>query len=99
MINVDWTAGILGLAVGTAMGAVFFMGLAFGMRLALRTQNPIGILTFSAALRIAALLGIGWIVMEQGGPWAALGYGIAFFGARFIATTFARVGVSAAGAP
>lgn len=99
MINVDWTAVMLGLAVGTAISAIFFMGLAFGMRLALRTQNPIRILTFSAALRIVALLGIGWIVLEQGGPWASLSYGIAFFVVRFIVTTFARVDAPAGGAP
>jgi hypothetical protein len=97
MINVDWTAVMLGLAVGTVIGAVFFTGLAFGMRLALRTQNPIGVLTFSAVLRIAALLGIGWIVVAQGGPWAAIGYGIAFFVVRFIATAFARIGAPAGG--
>ncbi|WP_051068075.1 N-ATPase subunit AtpR [Octadecabacter antarcticus] len=92
MISFDWTAVMSGLAVGSVVGTVFFVGLAFGIRLALRTQNPIRILTFSVVLRIAALLGIGWIVLGQGGPWAAFGYGAAFFVVRFIVTTFARIG-------
>lgn len=99
MIIVDWNAVMLGLAVGTAIGAVFFIGLAFGMRLALQIQNPMGILAFSAALRIVALLGVGWVVMVLGGPWAALGYATAFIVARFVATTIARAGAFAGGAP
>ena len=97
MINFDWTAVMLGLAVGTMMAAAFFMGLAFGMRHALRTHNPLGILAFSAVVRIAGLLGIGWVVLAQGGPWSAFGYGAAFFVVRFIVTTFARIGAAAGG--
>jgi hypothetical protein len=99
MIHVDWMTMILGLAVGSVMGAVFFIGLAFGMRFALKAQNPIRILAFSAALRISGLLGVGWIVVGLGGLWAALGYAIAFFFARFIATTFVGTGAPAGGAP
>jgi len=99
MIVVDWTAGILGFGVGTVMGIVFFVGLAVGIRRALRTNNHIGILTLSAAVRLAAFLGIGWLVVAYGGPWAGLGYGIAFLIVRFVATTLARTGATAGDAP
>ncbi len=95
---VDWNALMLGLAVGAVMSVAFFGGLAVGMRLALRTDSPIKILSLSAALRIAVLLGIGWVVVAQGGPWAALGYGGAFFVARLVAMTLARIGATAGGA-
>jgi hypothetical protein len=90
MIPVDWIAVMLGLAAGAVMGAIFFLGLAAGMQLALRSRNTIGILSLSAVLRIAALLAVGWTVVERGGPWAFAGYGAAFLAARFIATALAR---------
>lgn len=99
MIVVDWTAVILGLGVGTVMGIVFFVGLAVGIRRALRTKNHIGILALSAAIRLAAFLGIGWVVVSQAGPWAGLGYGTAFLVVRFAATTLARSEAATGDAP
>lgn len=90
-MSVDWSAVVLGGGVGAMMGALFFLGLAVGMRWALRSAAPVRLLALSAALRIAALLGVGWIVVGQGGPWAALGYASAFFITRLIATTLARI--------
>ncbi|WP_171054586.1 ATP synthase subunit I [Roseovarius arcticus] len=98
MITVDWNAVMLGVAAGLVMGACFFAGLAIGVRHALRSASPVKLLSISAALRISALLGGGWIIAGQGGPWAALGYGAAFIFARVVATTFARIGVTAGGA-
>jgi len=95
MIAIDWTALVLGGASGIIMGAFYFIGLALGMRLALRSVSPVKLLTLSATLRIAALLGVGWVVIGQGGPWAALGYAIAFLAVRIIATTIARAGAPA----
>jgi len=91
MIYVDWFGILLGLCVGTVMGVLFFAGLAFGMRFAMRTQCPIRLLALSAGLRITGLLVTGWFIVVQGGLWTALGYGVAFFGARIIVTTLARV--------
>ena len=99
MINVDWIAMMQGLAAGIVMGTVFFTGLALGMRHALRARHPIGILALSAAFRIAALLGVGWMAIVWGGPWAGLGYAIAFFATRFVATALVRAGALAGGAP
>jgi len=91
MITVNWTTLMLGGGVGTVVGALFFVGLAYGMRLALRSAAPVKLLALSAALRIISLLGVGWVVVTQGGPWAALGYAGAFFVTRIIATTLARI--------
>lgn len=99
MIEIDWTAAMLGFGIGTVMGIVFFACLAFGIRRALRTKTPVGLLTLSAALRLAAFLGIGWVVVSQGGPWAGLGYGIAFLVVRFVATTLARSEAATGDAP
>lgn len=94
MIPFDWTHLLIGSAVGAGISALYFAGLAYGMRIALRTMNPVRILSVSAAIRMVMLLGAGWLVTSLGGPWAFIGYGGAFFAARFIATTFARTGAS-----
>lgn len=99
MIEIEWPAIGLGLAVGIPVSAVFFIGLAVGMRRALHSDHPVRLLSLSAALRIAALLGVGWLVLGQGGPWAALGFAGAFFGARLVATTWARSDPISRGAP
>jgi len=98
MIPFDWTSALLGIGAGTVMSVLFFAGLAVGMRFALRSTNPVGVLALSAAVRIFALIGVGWIVAEQAGPWAALGYAVAFFASRLVATTVARVGAVPKGA-
>lgn len=91
MIAFNWTAAALGFACGAGMSVLFFAGLGLGMRLALRTNSPIRILSLSAVLRIAALLAVGWLVAAQGGPWAFAGYGLAFFLIRTVFTSLARL--------
>jgi hypothetical protein len=95
MIAVDWSALALGGVVGAVLGALFFVGLAVGMRYALRSGNPVTVLSLSAALRISALLGGGWIVLGQGGAWACLGYALAFFATRLITTISVRISMPA----
>ena len=95
MIPFEWTQILIGLSVGTTISALYFAGLAYAMQIALRTKSPIRILSISATLRMAMLLGAGWIVTQQSGPWAFVGYAVAFFVVRFIATTVARVGAQA----
>ena len=99
MSTPDWTAVMLGSVIGLVVGVLFFLGLAFGMRRALLSESPIMMLTLSAAFRIAVLIGVGWVVLGQGGPWAGVGYALAFFLTRFFATTFARAGLRAEGSP
>lgn len=91
MIPVDWTALGLGLVAGSIMSAIFFAGLALGMQRALQVEATVKTLALSSALRIAMLLGAGWLVVSLAGPWGFAGYGIAFFVCRRIATTLARV--------
>lgn len=98
MMSIDWAPFVLGLTFGTAASVVFFAGLGMGMRIALRSAKPAALLMLSAAVRISALLGVGWLVVEQGGPWSLLGFAAAFLTARFVVTTVAGVGVRPTGA-
>ena len=89
MIDIDWAALLLGLVVGAGASALFFAGLAQGMRIALGAARPVAALLLSAGLRIALLLAVGWLTAQTGG-WALLGYAMSFLLVRFIAITFAR---------
>jgi hypothetical protein len=95
MIAVDWHMALLGGVVGIVISAVFFIGLAAGMRYALGRENPVAVLSMSAVVRIFILLGVVWLLVQHGGPWAGCGFAVAFFVTRFIATTFARMGIPA----
>lgn len=73
----------IGLAMGVCAGALFFAGLAAGMRLALGAARPGPVLLASAALRIALLLGAGVWAAQMGAVTAAA------FAAGFIAVRIA----------
>lgn len=88
-VAIDWVALGLGLAVGSMVSAVFFVGLACGMRIALRAGRPTGVLLLSAGLRIALLLAAGWFV-AQAGSWAFCGYAASFLLVRQLAITLVR---------
>ncbi len=91
VVQMDWSAMLLGLAVGVPVSVLFFVGLAWGMRLALRSHRPGGLLLFSAACRIAVLLGIGfWITKASPNAWPLAGYALAFFLVRLVAVSRAR---------
>lgn len=92
MIALDWTTMSLGAALGALAGTLFFAGLAWGMRIALRGSRPAGVLLASAALRIAALLVLIWWVAGQG-PFALAGFAIGFFLVRIGVQIFARTGL------
>lgn len=83
MPEIDWIMLVLGLLGGLAAVALFFGGLALGMRLALRRARPMVVLLPSAAIRIALLLVAVWWVAGQGGA-ALAGFVIAFLVARFV---------------
>ncbi len=97
MILFDWTALLAGLGIGTLTSAAFFAGLGLGLRVTLRSARrpgwSFGVLMLSAAVRMSALLGIGWLVAVEGGPWALAGFALAFLVVRFTATTIARVSI------
>jgi len=92
MMPFEWTQVLFGVIVGIGMSTVYFVGLAYSVRIALRSGRSMLILTISATLRIAMLLGIGWLVTSYLGPWAIYGYGGSFFIARFVATAVANTG-------
>lgn len=89
MMTIDWTGLAIGLATGAVAAALFFAGLGWGMRLALRTTRPVAVLLPSAALRIALLLGAGWWVARLG-VTAAVGFALAFFAVRFALVAMLR---------
>lgn len=90
MTPFDASAVLLGLGIGALASMAYFAGLGFGIRVALGGARPFRLLILSAALRIAALLGVGWLVGGLGGAWSLLGYAAAFLVMRFVVTTFAR---------
>ncbi|MDO6443283.1 MULTISPECIES: ATP synthase subunit I [unclassified Marinobacter] len=95
MITVDWHAVLLGFSVGAPVSALFFAGLAWGMRHALNSGSPATWLMISAFGRIAMLLALGfWITAMAGSNWAIAGYALAFFLIRLIAVLWARTGRS-----
>lgn len=90
-LQIDWHAVLLGFGVGVPVSALFFAGLAVGMRLALRSRQPAGLLLLSAVCRIALLLLIGfWITTAGSSAWPLAGYAVAFFAVRLIAVGYAR---------
>ena len=91
VVQMDWSAILLGFAVGVPVSVLFFVGLAWGMRLALRSRQPSSLLLLSAACRIAVLLAIGfWIATSSPNAWPLAGYALAFFLVRLVAIFRAR---------
>lgn len=90
MIAIDWDALMLGAAVGAGAGALFFAGLAVSVRMAMRRASRAPLLALSAGVRIAALLALAWGVSQTGGAPAAIGFGVGFLGARWLALALAR---------
>ncbi len=89
MIAIDWGGLGLGAIAGAVAGALFFAGLALGMRRALQSAHPTAVLLASSVLRIAALLAAGWLVAQKGAMVLA-GFALAFLAVRFIAVALAR---------
>lgn len=80
MITVNWQAVLLGFSFGLPISALFFIGLAWGMRQALASERPGLWLMASSFCRIAVLLGIGaGGTAYAGSNWAIAGYALAFF--------------------
>ncbi|WP_252737759.1 MULTISPECIES: ATP synthase subunit I [Marinobacter] len=92
MIIVDWPAVLLGFSFGLPFSALFFIGLAWGMRRALSSDQPGLWLMASSFCRIAVLLSVGFLVTAYAGSnWAIAGYGLAFFLTRLVAVLWARI--------
>ncbi len=89
MIVFDWAMLGLGALAGVIAATLFFAGLAWGMRIALRQTRPMPVLLLSGAVRIAVLLGIGWLVAGQGAV-ALASFMLVFLVARFVILALAR---------
>lgn len=88
---IDWWAVLLGFCAGVPVSVLFFAGLAWGVRRALRSARPSGLLLLSAACRIAVLLAVGlWIATAGANHWPLAGYALAFFVVRLAAVLWAR---------
>tara|TARA_R110002074_G_scaffold116492_3_gene247909 strand:- start:102 stop:386 length:285 start_codon:yes stop_codon:yes gene_type:complete len=79
----DWTDLATGLAIGLAVCAVFFAGLALGVRIAVRSARPGMVLAISAGIRIAMVLAAAWAT-AQISIWSMAGFGLAFLAARLV---------------
>ncbi len=97
-MSMDWNALLRGFFWGLPVSALFFVGLAWGMRLALRSTQPATLLLLSAACRITALLAVGYWVSGVSGAsastnsaWPLVGYALAFFLVRLLAIARARM--------
>jgi len=89
MTDIDWAELMTGLAIGAAISAFYFAGLALGVRIALVSARPTATLILSAALRIVLLLAVGWVV-AQTWAWAIVGYALAFLIVRLVAVNLPR---------
>ncbi|QYX55968.1 ATP synthase subunit I [Roseovarius sp. SCSIO 43702] len=87
--SMNWTLLAIGALAGSASGALYFAGLAWGMRLALRRARPAAVLMTSAAIRIALLLAAGWAIAQLGAA-AIVGFALAFVVLRFLLVSAVR---------
>jgi hypothetical protein len=93
MTSIDWGMFGLGGLTGAGAAAIYFLGLALGLRLALGAARPVPVLILSGAVRIALLLAVIWLVV-QSGLAALAGFAPAFLGVRFVVMAFARPALS-----
>lgn len=92
MMTVDWPVALMGFGAGLVASALYFIGLAFTIRVVLGSSRPHMVLLQSAVVRIGLLLGVGWLVTDGATlMWAFAGYGLAFFLVRFLATSLSRL--------
>lgn len=82
-LSIDWGSLTLGFLAGTLVSLLFFAGLAFGMRVAMRVTHTIAVLFVSAGVRIALLLAMSAVVASLGVA-AAVGFASAFLLTRLV---------------
>lgn len=93
MIDVDGHALLAGLVGGLPASGLYFWGLAWGVRRALRAQRPAAVLLASFVLRAVLLLGLGvWLVRAVDPLWSLAGYILAFIIVRTVVVRGVRGG-------
>jgi F1F0 ATPase subunit 2 len=96
MTEFDTRAVLLGLALGLPASALYFAGLAWGLRRALQARRPALELLLSFMARAALLLGLAlWLVQQVQPLWALGAYALAFVLVRTVAVRRARAGIGA----
>lgn len=86
----------LGFGIGLIMSALFFAGLAWGMKKALASKQPALWLLASFILRASLLLGAGILAFSQSQDiWLLAGYLIAFFVVRLLSTKLTKAKLEA----
>lgn len=92
MIDINTSAILLGFAVGLPLSVLFFWGLNWGMRLALNSSSPGGILMLSFFVRLVVLLTVGFALTRLTDTlWTLAGYMLAFLLVRIVAVVRARI--------
>ena len=92
MIDINTSAILLGFAVGLPLSVLFFWGLNWGMRLALNSSSPGGILMLSFFVRLVVLLTVGFSLTRLTDTlWTLAGYMLAFLLVRIVAVVRARI--------
>lgn len=93
MPDVDARAALLGLGVGLLASGLFFAGLGWSLRWALRSRRPVLVLLPGFLLRAALLLATAWWLAQVSNPlWSLPAYMLAFFLVRGVALRRARRG-------
>ena len=86
-----WESLLLGLVVGLLVSSVFFLGLKWGMHVALRSSKPVGVILVSAVCRVSLLIWIGYgVTAHVGNVWPAAGYAAGFLLIRTLAIQSVR---------
>jgi len=87
---------LVGLMLGLPASVLYFAGLAWGLRLALRARRTGLVLLLSFVVRTALLLGLAvWALRLMQPGWVLLGYLAAFVLVRQLAVRRARAVASA----
>lgn len=84
----DLNALLIGFAAGIPTSALFFLGLGWGMNLALQSKNTGWLLLLSFVLRSTLLVGVIWLLIQWLQPiWTVTGFMLAFILVRRLMTS------------
>lgn len=87
-VTFDLTPLLVGFALGIPASLLFFLGLGWGMQLALKSKHTGWLLLLSFLLRSALLVGVIWLMIQWLHPlWAIAGFMLAFVLVRRITTS------------
>lgn len=87
-VTFELTPLLLGFALGLPISLLFFLGLNWGMQLALKSNNTGWLLLLSFLLRSALLVGVIWLMIQWLHPlWSVAGFMLAFVLVRRLTTS------------